>query len=145
MGPDGRTYCPLAADPVAPTLFASISAFVRGAQRFVPALQANDVVRGTREIRAQAMNADCGLVDDFVISSTGPVVQVCNAPSTGATALLAIAGYIVGRALEHLSQLPCQATASPGVVTRSAAGMWPGLGRKHLAEIQPTKRMQGCS
>jgi (S)-2-hydroxyglutarate dehydrogenase len=84
----------------------SKGAFVREAQQFVPALQSSDVVRGIRGIRAQAMNADGGLVDDFVISSTGPIVQVRNAPSPGATASLAIAEYIVGKALEQLSLPP---------------------------------------
>lgn len=74
-------------------------AFVEEARRFVSAISENDVVKGVRGIRAQAMNADGSLVDDFVIQTTGRLVQVRNAPSPGATASLAIAEHIVAEAL----------------------------------------------
>lgn len=74
-------------------------AFVEEARRFVPSIAGNDVVKGVRGVRAQAMNADGSLVDDFVIQTTGRLVQVRNAPSPGATASLAIAEHIVAEAL----------------------------------------------
>jgi L-2-hydroxyglutarate oxidase LhgO len=73
-------------------------AFVAAARAYVPSLRADDVVRAGAGVRAQAVDADGALVDDFRISHLGPVTAVRNAPSPGATASLAIAEYIV----EHL-------------------------------------------
>ncbi|ABM11054.1 MULTISPECIES: L-2-hydroxyglutarate oxidase [Mycolicibacterium] len=74
----------------------SRAAFVREAQKYVPDVSVDDVVRGPRGIRAQAMNADGTLEDDFVITGTDKVIHLRNAPSPGATSSLAIAEYIVG-------------------------------------------------
>ena len=74
-------------------------AFVDDARKFVPEITPTDVIKGPRGIRAQAMNADGSLVDDFVIHSHGRLVQIRNAPSPGATASLAIAEHIVEEAL----------------------------------------------
>ncbi|MEE2061414.1 L-2-hydroxyglutarate oxidase [Rhodococcus artemisiae] len=76
--------------------------FVSEAARYVPGLTADDVVDGPRGIRAQAMNADGGLEDDFVITGHGPVVHLRNAPSPGATSSMAIAEHLVDTALERL-------------------------------------------
>ena len=71
-------------------------AFIRAAQRFVPELDAADVQRGVAGVRAQAMDADGSLVEDFRFSRIGNVFIVRNAPSPAATASLAIADRIVG-------------------------------------------------
>lgn len=76
--------------------------FVAEAARYVPGLTVDDVLSGPRGIRAQAMNADGGLEDDFVISGHGRVVHLRNAPSPGATSSMAIAEYLVDDALERL-------------------------------------------
>lgn len=81
----------------------SKKAFVEEARKFVPAIEAADVVKGVRGIRAQALNSDGSLVDDFVIRHTGRLVQVRNAPSPGATASLAIAEHIVEEALAQVA------------------------------------------
>lgn len=70
--------------------------FLREAQRYVPALEGADAVRLTRGIRAQAMDADGGLVDDFRIERASRTVHIRNAPSPGATSSLAIAEHVVG-------------------------------------------------
>jgi L-2-hydroxyglutarate oxidase len=80
----------------------SPQAFIAEAQKFVPELDASAVVPGPRGVRAQAMNPDGSLVDDFVITSRGRLTQVRNAPSPGATSSLAIAEYVVDRAVESL-------------------------------------------
>lgn len=72
-------------------------AFVASARAYVPDLQVRDVVRAPAGVRAQAVDADGTLVDDFRISQLGPVTAVRNAPSPGATASLAIAEYVVDR------------------------------------------------
>jgi len=73
--------------------------FIREAMRFVPSLEGASVLPGTRGVRAQAMNGDGSLVDDFVIARRRDTVMVRNAPSPGATSSLAIAEYIVEQAL----------------------------------------------
>jgi L-2-hydroxyglutarate oxidase LhgO len=52
------------------------------------------VVAAPAGVRAQAVDGDGRLVDDFRISRLGPVTAVRNAPSPGATSSLAIAQYI---------------------------------------------------
>jgi L-2-hydroxyglutarate oxidase LhgO len=71
--------------------------FVAGAREYLPALSAADVVPAPAGVRAQAVDRDGSLVDDFRISVTGAVVSVRNAPSPAATSSLAIADYIAGQ------------------------------------------------
>jgi len=75
--------------------------FIREAVRFVPSLEGATVLPGTRGVRAQAMNGDGSLVDDFVIARRRDAVLVRNAPSPGATSSMAIAEYIVEQALQE--------------------------------------------
>jgi L-2-hydroxyglutarate oxidase LhgO len=72
----------------------SKAAFVREARRYVPALRSDDVTRGPSGIRAQAIEQDGSLVDDFRISRQGRVVVIRNAPSPAATSSMAIAEHI---------------------------------------------------
>jgi L-2-hydroxyglutarate oxidase len=74
-------------------------AFVAAARRYVPELKVSDVVPGPRGIRAQALDPDGSLVDDFRISRRGSVLGLRNAPSPGATSCLAIAEHVVDLAL----------------------------------------------
>ena len=76
--------------------------FVAGAAAYMPGLTVDDVRPGPRGIRAQAMNSDGGLEDDFVVTGHGRVVHLRNAPSPGATSSMAIAEYLVDRALERV-------------------------------------------
>ncbi|MPZ94035.1 MAG: L-2-hydroxyglutarate oxidase [Propionibacteriales bacterium] len=78
----------------------STRSFVAAARRYLPELRVRDVVRGPSGIRAQALEPDGSLVDDFRIARRGHVVAVRNAPSPGATSSLAIAEHIVDTALE---------------------------------------------
>ena len=73
--------------------------FVNAARRYVPELTVADVVPGPRGIRAQALDPDGGLVDDFRISRRGGVVAIRNAPSPAATSSMAIAEHVVDLAL----------------------------------------------
>jgi L-2-hydroxyglutarate oxidase LhgO len=74
-------------------------AFVAAARAYVPSLDVDDVVRAPAGVRAQAVDRDGSLVDDFRINRIGPVTAVRNAPSPAATASLAIAEHVVA----HLS------------------------------------------
>jgi L-2-hydroxyglutarate oxidase LhgO len=76
----------------------SKAAFMAEARRLVPDVRVEDVVRAPAGVRAQAVDADGSLVDDFRIGRAGrqgQVMTVRNAPSPGATSSLAIAEYIV--------------------------------------------------
>ncbi len=71
-------------------------AYVARARDYVPELSVHDVVRAPAGIRAQAVDRDGSLVDDFRISRLGPVTAVRNAPSPAATSCLAIAEHLAG-------------------------------------------------
>ena len=71
-------------------------AFAAEAARYVPGVTAADLVPAPAGVRAQALEADGSLVDDFRINTLGPVTAVRNAPSPGATSSLAIAEHIAG-------------------------------------------------
>jgi L-2-hydroxyglutarate oxidase LhgO len=82
----------------------STRAFVSEAQTFVPELRPSDVVPAPAGVRAQAIDPDGTLVDDFRITDADGIIVVRNAPSPAATSSLAIAEYIapqvIGRAAE---------------------------------------------
>jgi len=69
--------------------------FVAAARAYVPDIGDDDVVPGVAGIRAQALDSDGGLVDDFRITLRERVVLLRNAPSPAATSSLAIAEHIV--------------------------------------------------
>jgi L-2-hydroxyglutarate oxidase LhgO len=73
----------------------SIRAYLRDAQRYVPAIGVADVTRRGFGIRAQAVERDGTLVDDFRIDHSDGVTSVRNAPSPAATSSLAIAAYLL--------------------------------------------------
>ena len=69
--------------------------FLNGAAAYVPKLNGAQATPITRGIRAQAMDEDGQLVDDFVIEHLGRATFIRNAPSPGATSSMAIAEYII--------------------------------------------------
>jgi L-2-hydroxyglutarate oxidase LhgO len=71
--------------------------YLAEARSFVPALRASDLLAAPAGVRAQAVDSDGSLVDDFRISRLGPITAIRNAPSPGATSSLAIAEYIAGQ------------------------------------------------
>jgi len=73
----------------------SLRAYLRTAQRYVPEIGVDDVVRAGFGVRAQAVERDGTLVDDFRIDDLGGVLCVRNAPSPAATSSLAIAEHVV--------------------------------------------------
>jgi L-2-hydroxyglutarate oxidase len=77
---------------------ASKRAFVSDLRRFVPELSVRDVLPGPSGIRAQALDRDGKLVDDFVVHRTERALHVRNAPSPAATSSLALARLIADEA-----------------------------------------------
>jgi L-2-hydroxyglutarate oxidase LhgO len=79
----------------------SKGAFLRELQRFVPDLRADQIVFGPSGIRAQAVDVDGRLVDDFRFRESDRILHVVNAPSPAATASLAIAEHVASRAVSR--------------------------------------------
>jgi L-2-hydroxyglutarate oxidase len=80
----------------------SKGAFLAELQRFVPELRADQITFGPSGIRAQAVDLDGSMVDDFRFRGVDRVIHVVNAPSPAATSSLAIAADVTGRALVRL-------------------------------------------
>jgi L-2-hydroxyglutarate oxidase LhgO len=68
----------------------SKKAFCRALQRLVPAVRQEDLVHWGCGIRAQAMDRQGQLLDDFAFAEAEDALFVLNAPSPAATACLAI-------------------------------------------------------
>ena len=68
---------------------------MRTARRYVPAIGVADVRRAGAGVRAQALDRDGALVDDFRIHRLGPVTAIRNAPSPAATSSMAIAEHVL--------------------------------------------------
>jgi L-2-hydroxyglutarate oxidase LhgO len=77
----------------------STRAFLAAARQYVPAVADDDVEKAPAGVRAQAVDRDGTLVDDFRIHRVGPVVTVRNAPSPAATSALAIGEHVAERVL----------------------------------------------
>ncbi|MDE2640601.1 MAG: L-2-hydroxyglutarate oxidase [Chloroflexota bacterium] len=73
-------------------------AFTRALQALVPGVRAGDLVRAGAGVRAQALDRDGGLVDDFRLIAEAGMIHVLNAPSPGATASLGIGQEIAAMA-----------------------------------------------
>jgi L-2-hydroxyglutarate oxidase LhgO len=73
----------------------STRAYMGVAQRYVPQIGAADVQRAGSGVRAQAVERDGTLVDDFRITHADGITAVRNAPSPAATSSLAIAEHVV--------------------------------------------------
>jgi len=76
--------------------------FVRALQKLVPEIRSADLAPGGAGVRAQAVDREGRLVDDFRIVETPRAVHVLNAPSPAATASIAIGRAIAARAERHL-------------------------------------------
>jgi L-2-hydroxyglutarate oxidase len=73
----------------------SKAAFTRSLQQLIPEVQSEDLIPCKAGIRAQALQSDGKLVDDFLIIKGRNSMHVCNAPSPAATASLEIGQAIV--------------------------------------------------
>ena len=76
----------------------SKSLFVRSLQKLVPSVLEEHLLPSKSGIRAQAVNRQGQLLDDFHLIQTHHALHVINAPSPAATASLAIGDYIAEQA-----------------------------------------------
>jgi L-2-hydroxyglutarate oxidase LhgO len=71
------------------------AAFVTALQKLVPEIREEDLINGSAGVRAQAVDKNGALVDDFQFVSQARALHVCNVPSPAATASLPIGRHIV--------------------------------------------------
>lgn len=82
----------------------SKKAFVKALQRLMPEITENDLEPGGAGVRAQAISNDGKLVDDFLISEKGSIINVLNAPSPAATSSLSIGNTISELIINRLNK-----------------------------------------
>jgi L-2-hydroxyglutarate oxidase len=75
---------------------ASRHLFGESLRRLVPEVRDEHLVPAPAGVRAQAVQRDGSLVDDFLVERSGSVVHVLNAPSPAATSALEIARHVTG-------------------------------------------------
>jgi L-2-hydroxyglutarate oxidase len=78
-------------------------AFHAALRRYLPELRPDQLEPGPSGVRAQAIDPDGSLVDDFRLGGGPRVLTVRNAPSPAATASLAIGAELAKRAIERFS------------------------------------------
>ena len=76
-------------------------AFVKALQRLIPDLSVGDVRRAGAGVRAQALEPNGLLVDDFRIVEVDKMIHVLNAPSPAATASISIGQAVAAMAVRN--------------------------------------------
>ena len=79
----------------------SKAAMVKALRRLVPALEPGDISRAGAGVRAQALEPNGFLADDFRIVQAPHMVHVLNAPSPAATASISIGRSIAGLSIQN--------------------------------------------
>ena len=70
--------------------------FLESLQNLIPSITLEDIEKSPAGVRAQAVDFNGKLVDDFVIHRTQNMIHVLNAPSPAATSSFSIGLYIKG-------------------------------------------------
>jgi len=79
----------------------SKAAFVKALQTLVPAIQSEDLKPGGSGVRAQAVDREGNLVEDFLFREGKQILHVVNAPSPAATSSLSIGKTIADKVLSR--------------------------------------------
>ncbi|WP_441000583.1 L-2-hydroxyglutarate oxidase [Fodinibius sp. SL11] len=82
----------------------SKSEFVKSLQKLIPEVRDEDLIPSDPGVRAQALNPDGSLVDDFLIKYSGRTIHVCNAPSPAATSSFEIGDQITDYVINRKSR-----------------------------------------
>ncbi|MBN2804523.1 MAG: L-2-hydroxyglutarate oxidase [Deltaproteobacteria bacterium] len=77
--------------------------FVSSLKKLMPAIEKEQIVTGGCGIRAQAMDKNGNLINDFKIETTKNQIHILNSPSPAATSSLAIAKTIEDMAVEKFN------------------------------------------
>ncbi len=83
----------------------SKKAFLKSLQTLVPSLRSEDIHRSRSGVRAQAVDRNGNLVDDYVIVEQERMIHLCNAPSPAATSCLSIGEYVGSVASNKLGEI----------------------------------------
>lgn len=80
--------------------------FTKSLQALIPEIQEDDLIPAPAGVRAQALNSDGTMVDDFQIVTGKQTIHVLNAPSPAATASIEIGKEVASRIpkLAHLEE-----------------------------------------
>ncbi len=81
----------------------SKAAFVSALQKLIPAINEDDVEPYKAGVRAQAVDKNGNLLDDFRIIENDNMVHILNAPSPAATASLSIGEKIASLVIDRVS------------------------------------------
>ncbi|MXY45727.1 MAG: L-2-hydroxyglutarate oxidase [Chloroflexi bacterium] len=76
------------------------SLFLTSLQTLMPSIEMDDLSEPGAGVRAQAVDSNGNLLQDFAISETENAIHVLSAPSPGATSSLTISRYIVDMAVD---------------------------------------------
>ncbi len=96
-------------------------AFVRSLQRLVPEVRASDIVPSGSGVRAQAVDTQGALLDDFNIVQADHAIHVRNVPSPAATSSIRLGQSIAQMAVPFLpSRVGLTKTAEFGTVMPAA-------------------------
>lgn len=77
------------------------NAFVNALQKLIPEVAHDDLIKGGAGVRAQAVDPNGNLVDDFRIVEAEKMIHVLNAPSPAATASISIGRTIAKKVKEN--------------------------------------------
>jgi (S)-2-hydroxyglutarate dehydrogenase len=75
--------------------------FTETLQKLIPELKEEDLLPGGSGVRAQAIDRNGNLIDDFYFLESKRVINVCNAPSPAATSSLSIGLTIAEKVLKQ--------------------------------------------
>ena len=78
-------------------------AFVSALQKLIPDIKEDDVLPYKAGVRAQAVDKNGNLLDDFKIIENTNMIHILNAPSPAATASLSIANKIANMVIEKIT------------------------------------------
>ena len=81
-------------------------AFTTALRRMVPELEEKDLSPGGSGVRAQAVDANGNLLDDFHFLHSRAMIHVCNVPSPAATASLEIGREVVDMLAQRFELTP---------------------------------------
>ena len=74
--------------------------FVRSLKKLMPEITSDDLGAPGAGVRAQVVDSNGGLLQDFAIEASDNAIHVLSAPSPGATSSITISKYIVDLAKE---------------------------------------------
>ena len=72
----------------------SKSTYMKEVHRYCPSISVEDLRPYRTGIRAQAVDRNGNMIDDFLVKKTARSVHICNAPSPAATSAFAIADHL---------------------------------------------------